>query len=227
MTSQEAWTLGWGTPMNGERTVTTDDDGGLVARFLRGDTAAFDALFLKYQDYVYNISYGIVGSAEEARDLTQEVFVQVYRSLPRFRHGARFATWLYRIAANRAVDAARGSRRWRFLPLAEEPSLAQRAADPDGEPEWIVMRGMERETVQQVLMCCPVHHRQILALRYYRDLSLEEIAEVLECSLAAAKVRLHRARQVFKQHYLTTQGLEASAACGPKEEKANAARTPR
>src|SRR5215831_18175260 len=122
MTSQEAWVRSWGTPMNGERTVTTDEDGGLVARFLRGDAAAFDALFLKYQDYVYNIVYGIVGSAEETRDLTQEVFVQVYRSLPRFRHGSRFATWLYRIAANRAVDAARGagascrcwrSRRWR------------------------------------------------------------------------------------------------------------------
>src|SRR6516162_3467379 len=100
MTSREACVPGWGTPMNGERTVTTDDDGHLVARFLRGDAAAFDALFLRYQDYVYHIIYGIVGSAEESRDLTQEVFVQVYRSLPRFRHGSRFATWLYRIAAN-------------------------------------------------------------------------------------------------------------------------------
>src|ERR1051326_8709882 len=95
MASQEACAPGWNAPMNGERTVITDDDGGLVARFLRGDHAAFDTLFLKYQDYVYNIVYGIVGSAEEARDLTQEVFLQVYRSLPKFRQGARFATWLY------------------------------------------------------------------------------------------------------------------------------------
>src|SRR5215470_15869280 len=130
MTSREACVPGWGTPMNGERTVTTDDDGHLVARFLRGDAAAFDALFLRYQDYVYHIIYGIVGSAEESRDLTQEVFVQVYRSLPGFRRGARFATWLYRIAANRAVDAARGARRWRFLPMLDEPTLATRAADP-------------------------------------------------------------------------------------------------
>src|SRR5581483_2095887 len=178
MTSQEACVFGWEAPMNGERTVTTDDDGCLVARFLRGDAAAFDSLFLKYQDYVYHIIYGIVGSAEEARDLTQEVFLQVYRSLPKFRHGSRFATWLYRIAVNRAVDAARGSRRWRFLALSDEQSL-------------------------------------------------EQIADVLECSLAAAKVRLHRARQVFKEYYVATYGTDRAAACPAEEGKADAARTRR
>jgi RNA polymerase sigma-70 factor (ECF subfamily) len=227
MTSQEACALGWATPMNGEQPVTTDDDSGLVARFLRGDTAAFDTLFLKYQDYVYHISFGIVGSTEEARDLTQEVFLQVYRSLPRFRQGARFATWLYRITVNRAVDAARGARRWRFLPLAEEPSLAQRAAEPEMEPEWAFERGLERDAVQSVLIRCPLKHRQVLVLRYYRDLSLEEIAEVLECSPTAAKVRLHRARQVFKQYYVAMQEPELPETRTRPEEKADAARTPR
>src|ERR1051326_2556959 len=140
MIRQEACALGWGTPMNGERTVTTDDDGSLVARFLRGDVAAFDSLFSKYQDYVYNIIYGIVGNVEEARDLTQDVFLQVYRSLPRFRQGARFATWLYRIAVNRAVDAARGARRWRFLPIYDEPSLAGRTMESDTEPHHVAER---------------------------------------------------------------------------------------
>ena len=135
MIRQEACTLGWGTPMNGERTVTTDDDSLLVARFVRGDSGAFDTLFLKYQEYVYHIIYGIVGSGEESRDLTQEVFLQVYRSLPKFRQNSRFATWLYRIAVNRAVDAARGAKRWRFLPLLDEPGMSERPADPDLEPE--------------------------------------------------------------------------------------------
>lgn len=212
MTSREACAVSWGTPMNGEQTVTTDDDGGLVARFLRGDTAAFDSLFTKYQDYVYHIIYGIVGSAEESRDLTQEVFLQVYRSLPKFRQGSRFATWLYRIAVNRAVGAARGSRRWRFLPLLEEPSLAFRAADSEDEPENVFARGMEREAVQKILMRCPVGHREVLSLRYYRDLSLEEIAETLGCTVAAAKVRLHRARLVFKEHYISAYGADTPAA---------------
>lgn len=188
--------------------MTTDDDGQLVARFLRGDKAVFDTLFLKYQDYVYNIIYGIIGNAEESRDLTQEVFVQVYRSLPRFRQGARFATWLYRIAVNRAVDAARVARRWHFWPTLDEPAMAQCAADADTEPENVVERGMERDAIQAVLMRCPLNHRDVLVLRYYRGLSLEEIAETLDCSIAAAKVRLHRARRVFKENYIATYGME-------------------
>ena len=206
------WKTGWASREKGTSALTTDDDGELVARFLRGETAAFDSLFAKYQDYVYHIVFGIVGSAEEARDLTQDVFVQVYRSLPQFRGGARFATWLYRIAANRAVDAARGSRRWRFLPLLDAPGLMERRADADQEPEAQFEQRMEREDIQQILMQCPVGHRQILALRYYQDLSLEEIADVLECSLSAAKVRLHRARIVFKNCYVAANNESAVCA---------------
>jgi len=203
---QEACAPSWGPPMNGEQTVRTDDDSVFVARFLRGDASAFDALFVKYQDYVYNIVYGIVGSQEEARDLTQEVFLQVYRSLPKFRYGARFATWLYRIAANRGVDAARGSRRWRFLPILDEPSAALIPAESDLQPESVFERKMERETVQSVLMRCPIAHREALVLRYFQDLSVEEIADVVGCSVAAAKVRLHRARKVFRDHYMALHG---------------------
>ncbi|MCX6382246.1 MAG: sigma-70 family RNA polymerase sigma factor [Armatimonadetes bacterium] len=197
---------GWSAPMNGEKTVATDEDGTLIARFLSGDATAFDTLFRKYQDYVYHILYGIVGSAEEARDLTQDVFLQVYRSLPRFRHNARFATWLYRIAVNRGVDAARGAKRWRFLPLVQDNSAKEQSADEMTEPEFAFEKQMEQKFIQDTLQRCPLSHRDILVLRYYRDMSLEEIAETLDCSLAAAKVRLYRARKVFKEQYETLYG---------------------
>jgi RNA polymerase sigma factor (sigma-70 family) len=212
MHNQDACALRWETPMNGERTATIDDDSHAVTRFLRGESAAFDGLFAKYQDYVYYIVYGIVGSAEEARDLTQDVFVQVYRSLPRFRRGARFATWLYRIAVNRAVDAARSSRRWRFLPILDVPSIAEQEADVELEPESAYLQQENRDMVQQILMKCPLNHRDVLVLRYYRGLSVEEIAETLSCSVSAAKVRLHRARRVFKEFYVAASGAD-SARC--------------
>jgi RNA polymerase sigma-70 factor (ECF subfamily) len=213
--------------MEGERTFVTDEDGALVARFLAGEAAAFDTLFSKYQTYVYNIIYGIVGSAEEARDLTQDVFLQVYRSLPRFRHGSRFATWLYRIAANRAVDAARGARHWRFLPLTEEPTMQHVAPHEDG-PESRFARGAEQEEVRRVLQLCPVNHREILVLRYYQDLSLEEIADVLGCTLAAAKVRLHRARLNFKSHFVAKDNVDgADPAKEKKGSKSRASRSSR
>jgi RNA polymerase sigma-70 factor, ECF subfamily len=219
MTSQEAYARGWDSLMTRERTRLTDDDAVLVTRFQGGDTAVFDALFARHQDYVYNIVYGIVGNAEEARDLTQEVFVQVYRSLPKFRNNSRFATWLYRIAVNRAVDAARGARRWRFLPIYDEPSLVDKTMEHETEPHHIAERQADREALQRVLMHCPLTHRQVLALRYYRDMTLEEIAETLECSVAAAKVRLHRARQAFKEHYVAMFGTDSPT--GYMTEEAN------
>ena len=202
---EHAYPLGWGATMNGERTAAGDVDGDLIARFLAGDRAAFDSLFLKYQDYVYNIVFGIVGSADEARDIVQEVFVQVYRSLASFRRGSRFATWLYRIAVNRAVDAARSARSRRWLPLDE---TLRATPDPSDNPAQAMNRRAEHDAVQSVLMQVPVRHRDVLVLRYYQDLSVEEMAEVLGCSVAAAKVRLHRARQHFKERYIALIGQE-------------------
>jgi RNA polymerase sigma-70 factor (ECF subfamily) len=184
-----------------ERAATPDDDLLIVQRFLRGDVAAFDILFARYQDYVYHIVFGIIGNAEEARDISQEVFVTVYRSLPKFRQSARFATWLYRIAVNRAVDAARGSRRWRFLPIMDVAGIGDRPADRDDEPDIVFERTEERESVQRILMDCPLNHREVLVLFYYRGLSVEEIADTLNCSISATKVRLHRARKVFRDLY--------------------------
>ncbi len=192
---------------NRERVLMAEEDSALITRFVRGDAAAFDLLFSRYQDYVYHILYGVVGNADEARDLTQDVFVQVYRSLPRFRHGSRFATWLYRVALNRAVDAARTAKRRSFLPFFSDgtPIVAEDEAE---EPEAIFLRGEERTEIQKILMQCPVSHRQALVLRYYRDLSIEEMAEVMSCSASAAKVRLHRARKVFKECYEKAQSAQ-------------------
>ena len=209
--NQEACATGWRKSRNGDRTVTTDDDSALVSRFLNGDNTAFDTLFCRYQDYVYNILYGIVGTSEEARDLTQDVFVQVYRSLPKFKNNSRFATWLYRITVNRGVDASRSSKKWRFLPIFHEPSFTMIPADCDTEPEHEFERKLDRESVQQALQLCSLSHRETLVLRYYQNLSIEEIAETLNCTASAAKVRLHRARIAFKNQYVSKFGSEALA----------------
>src|SRR5579862_3303871 len=146
---EKSCSLAWDR-MNGERTTAPGDvDGEIIARFLSGDQSAFDSLFAKYQEYVYNIVYGIVGKADEAQDVAQEVFVQVYRSLGSFRRGARFATWLYRVAVNRAVDATRASRSWRWLPLDD---ALRSAPDPKQDPAAAANRSSERDMVQSVLI---------------------------------------------------------------------------
>lgn len=200
----ETATLEWGVGMKADAAASScDPDEPLVARFLAGDQSAFDTLFARHQDYVYNIVYGILGRHEDARDVTQEVFLQVHRRLRSFRGGSRFATWLYRIAVNRAVDAGRRRARQRWLPFLE--TLADKPDEAPG-PEQIAARSSEVEAVQRVLNEVPLQHRDVLVLRYYQGLSVEEIAEVLGISATAAKVRLHRARRHFKERYVALFG---------------------
>src|SRR5256885_1371922 len=98
--------LRMGTAMNklgpftveGSRTMAKaiDTDACLIERFAKGDAAAFDRLFLKYQDYVYNICLGVVGNPEDARDCTQETFLKVYKNAKEFRGQSALSTWIYR-----------------------------------------------------------------------------------------------------------------------------------
>ena len=216
--SQDTYALRWETPMNRELSDTTDEDIHLVRGFLGGHSAAFDTLFLKYQDYVYRIVYAIVGNPDEARDITQEVFLQVHTSLPGFRQNSRFSTWLYRIASNRAVDYARSARRRNFFNFDELPGSRAAVADREKEPPQIVERDFANSQVRDILLACPLPHRQALSLRYFSDLTIEEIADVMHCSLTAAKVRLHRARSVFKIKYMAAYGLAAVSSLLPEEE---------
>lgn len=193
-----------GRPVNADPPASASSpDGDVIARFLAGERAAFDELFERYRDYVYNIVYGIVGRADEARDVTQEVFLQVYRSLGSFRRGSRFATWLYRIAVNRALDATRSEKRRRWQSIDE---CGKALPDAAPTPEQAAARGAERDEVQRILMGMPPKQREVIVLRYYQELDIEEIAAILGCSTTAAKVRLHRARMHFKERYLVEHG---------------------
>jgi RNA polymerase sigma-70 factor (ECF subfamily) len=175
-----------------------DADEAAIARFVAGDQHAFEELFDRYGPYVYNIVRGVLPTDEDASDVTQEVFLQVYRSLHTFRGGSRFSTWLYRIALNRALDAARAHRRRRWVPFGE---TTRNDADTSGDPGADIESRSTEDEVRRVLEKMEPRHREIITLRYLRDLDLEEIADVLGCSVGAAKVRLFRARQKFKECY--------------------------
>lgn len=181
-----------------------DIDAPLVERFMGGDTTAFDALFEKYQSYVYRIVYGILGNADEAQDVTQDVFVQVYRSFHQFNRTSRFTTWLYRIAVNRSVDRTRSGRKWHWFSLNDDhPDLQNITV---AGPEESLAEANLRDQIQTALMHLSIADRQVIVLRYYQELSTEEIAAVLGISLNAIKLRLHRARVRFKAELLATDG---------------------
>jgi RNA polymerase sigma-70 factor (ECF subfamily) len=136
---------------------------------------------------VYTLCLNLCADREQAQDLLQETFVRVYRGLRTFRGGAQFATWLYRIAVNVSRDAARKQR-------VRERALPPAASEAGG--------GDMVHQVRAALTRLRADHRAVLALRYTRSLSYQEIADLLGWSLPKVKVTIHRAKQAFKTAYL-------------------------
>lgn len=173
--------------------ATQDDDRILLQRFLAGDVGAFDQIFGRHEAYVYNICLGILNNPDDARDVTQDTFVKVYRSAAGFKGKSSFSTWLYRIAVNYCLDLLRRPARRRSVELPEgwEPE------DPSGEAASADRRAIIAETLQRLRP----DHRAVLSLRYFQQLSYDEMAEVMDMSIGRVKILLHRARKAFKDKY--------------------------
>lgn len=180
-----------------------DSDGELLARFLNGEAEAFDRLFLRHQEYVYNICLGVLSNPDDARDCTQETFLQVYRAARSFRGQAQFSTWIYRIAVNNCRGLLRKRPRAPLSSL-EDPEVGE-MADP-GPPPW---RDLERhahgEQVRAIVAELTPDYRMVLVLRYFQELSYEQMMEVLGWSLPQVKVKLHRARRAFAKQYARSE----------------------
>lgn len=173
------------------KTDSFDEDLLLVDRILREDHHAFQTLYAKYYDRVYAIARGILLDSDEAMDAVQEIFTLVYRNLGRFDRRSRFSTWLFRIAVNRSIQQARRLK-WKRL---QAPMGETVEAIPESEP--VVEH--EDPRIEAAMAKMHPNDRAILTLFYWDELSLLEIAESLGCSSNAAKTRLFRARERFRQ----------------------------
>lgn len=176
------------------RAAVFDDELRLVERALTGDETAFQSLYRKFYSKVYSIAKGILLDSEEAEDATQEVFTLAYRNLSRFDRRSKFSTWLFRIAVNRSIQQGRRQKTRRIhVSLGEDAeAVADMRSDETGSGDPKVETAMEQ--LQPV-------DRAVLTLFYWDDLSLQEIGESLGCSANAAKTRLFRARERFKEAY--------------------------
>jgi RNA polymerase sigma-70 factor (ECF subfamily) len=166
----------------------------LVRRAQAGDRDAFRALYQKYMDRVFATAYRIAGDRETAADLAQEIFVKVFEELPGFRFGSRFSTWLYRVAANHAINKA--SETARHARLRERVARERPSAAP-GEPP--ARDRFADERIQAALDGLSVKLRAVTVLRYLDGLSYEEIAEALDLSVGTVKSRLFLAHATLKE----------------------------
>ncbi len=176
-----------------------DSDLQLISLFRAGDEDAFDRLYLRHQDFVYNVCLGILASPEDARDCAQETFLRVYRKVGEFRAQAAFSTWLYRVTVNVCVGHLR--KRPRSSAHSLEDENVREIADDSPE----VWSGLERQAdeklVREVVAELQEDYRVVIVLRYFQDLSYEEMVQVLGYSLAQVKVKLHRARKAFAKRW--------------------------
>ncbi len=179
----------------------SDPDVLLMLRVRDGDREAFDALIEKYRRPLVNVIVRYVGREGGAEDLAQDVFVRVYRAAPRYEPTAKFATWLYTIARRICLNHNRGQalRRWFSLSTDDDPDdptpepMDPRAPDPPAELE----RAELRRAVAAAVRSLPERLRFAVILRRYEDLSYEEIAGILGCTVTAAKLRVHRANALL------------------------------
>ena len=160
-----------------------------LAAAQQGESEALERLFQTYHRSVYALCYRILSRADDAEDAAQSAFVCAFRGLSRFRAQSSLKTWIYRIAVNESVNLLR---RRRNAPdaLAEDSPGAAFAAD-----------FVQKAAVQSVLRNMRPDQRLALILFYWEDLSCEEIAQVMDISLSAAKMRLKRAREEFQRRY--------------------------
>lgn len=176
-----------------------------MLRVKQGDTAAFTELVEKYNQPVMNLAYRTVHDPTEAEDLAQNVFVQVFKSASRYKSTAKFSTWLFTIARNLCLNEIR--RRSRHPaesidaphPEQEDQPLQQiedrKTASP---PESLLQRELAQK-IERALADLPENQRSAILLCRQEELSYEEIAEVLGCSVSATKSLIHRGRETLKE----------------------------
>lgn len=175
-------------------------DDELVARIKQGDRTAYRELFETYNSLVFNVCHRILGNRADAEDVTQDVFLRAYDALPGFRGEARLSTWLYRIAVHLSLNRQRRRKRERWLALEflEEPENELPSRDivsSDDTPDIIAEKRERTQFVQTAMSALPEEQRVALILRHYEGLSYEEIADVMQTSVASVESRLHRAKR--------------------------------
>ena len=158
--------------------------------------SAFFAIYKKYSERVFNISYRILGNRDDALDVTQDSFIKLFKKIKDFREDAKFYTWFYRIVVNLCIDKKRKQGAHPvFMESDHEGSLADL---PDGKGSIIDKKAADEhleKKIQACLLRLTPNLRIVVVLRYIEGMMYSEMAEALECSIGTIKSRLNRAHR--------------------------------
>ncbi len=187
-----------------------DQERAWIEQALRGDHTAFGQLVRAYERPVYNLTLRMLGDPEEAEDAAQETFLRAYTRLATYEPSRKFVNWLLSIASHYCIDRLRRRTRAPQVSL-EDPLPPQWLASEQDRPDQVMTEKQERELVRNILEVLPPDYRASIILRYWYDMSYEEIAAATGSTESAVKSRLHRARCLMAKH------LEAAVTHGGQD----------
>lgn len=171
---------------------TNPKDSDLVQQAQDGQTEAFSVLVDRYRQKVFQTCMGFLHNADDAEDLTQEIFVKAWNALNSFDGRAAFSTWLYRIAVNKAINQTRRNKLRSFTGINDEVT---ESGYSDDDAEGNLMRSEQREQIKSAVNRLKTKQKKAFVLFYYQELSLIEVADVLEMSPKATESLIFRARK--------------------------------
>lgn len=196
------------------------NDSDLVAASQNGDTAAFAELVRRYESKVFRLGLKMLRNEQDAEDVLQETFVNVYRHLDDFRGDAEFSTWIYRIATNASLMRIRSRRPTASLDEPADsgdspgdPASPRELVDWSATPEEVLLNGETRSQMDAALARLPATLRSVFVLRDIQGLSVAETAHALNISEPNVKTRLHRARLALRDA-LTVYFAERASLAG-------------
>ncbi len=187
-----------------EASKNTQEDRELVASAKKGDNKAFEALLKKYRKSVYYMLLKMIKNPDDAEDLTQEAFAKAFNSIDKFDATYAFSTWLFRIATNNCIDFIRKKR-------VQTVSIDQPMEGDDGsnirfdvkdenlDPNQSMLKQQRKKYLNMAIERLPEKYRTLVELRYFRELSYEEVAQELQIPLGTVKAQLFRARELLSQ----------------------------
>jgi RNA polymerase sigma-70 factor (ECF subfamily) len=180
-------------------------DHELIEKIKTGNAIAFQELFERYKKLVINVCYRLVGNRDEAEDLTQDVFLKIFRSAQHFKHRSKVSTWIYRIAINLSLNHLRRKKYHQWFSLDDNPAPKE-PVDLDlvssDCPESAFDKQEQEKIVLKAINQLPADQRIAVMLQRYDGLSCQEIAAIAECSVGAVQARLHRAKKNLYQKLL-------------------------
>ena len=174
----------------------------LIGKAKKGDEKAYAELMKRYKKSVYHTLLKMVRNVDDAEDLTIEAFAKAFRNLEKFDPKFTFSTWLFRVATNNCIDFIRRKR-------IETTSINSTYTDDNGSdvgmdlrdgnpnPQEDVIKGQRIELVKNIVTKLPPRYQTLVTLRYFQELSYEEIAKELDAPLGTVKAQLHRARELL------------------------------